>query len=269
MIIADWNPVAFTLGDLTVRWYGIMVSLAVLTIFLVMHRESRRLGISEEMLFSLFLWGLIGGLVMSRVVHVVDHMIANPGQPINWFGFDGLGLYGAILGVPLAAFIYTRVARIPWSRMARVGDAVAIAAPLGQAIGRIGCFINGCCHGGPTSLPWAVVYRHPLSFAEIQGVPVHPAQLYLVLWNLVVFGVVFFMRKRSKPDGASFLTYLILYAVGDFAVRYFRTNVPYALGLQQAQVFGLIIIVVCVPILVMKWRRYLAASRAETASVDN
>jgi len=269
MIIADWNPVAFTLGSLTVRWYGIMVSLAVLTIFVTMLRESRRLGISEEMLYNLFLFGMLGGLVMSRVVHVVDRMVLNPGLPVDWFGFDGLGLYGAIVGVPLSAFIYTRVAHIPWSSMARVGDAVALGAPLGQAIGRVGCFINGCCHGGPTDLPWGVVYQHPESFAEYPGIPVHPAQLYLIAWNLVVFAVVFLMRKRPKPDGASFLIYLILYAAGDFAIRFFRTNSPYAIGLQQSQLIGLGIIAVCAPILVMKWRNFRREAPASDASVES
>ncbi len=268
MIIADWDPVAFTLAGFTVRWYGIAVSLAVLTIFVVMLREARRLSISEERLFNLFLVGLIGGLVMSRVVHVVDHMVRYPGRPIDWFGFDGLGLYGAIVGVPLAVFVYTRIAGIPWSSMARVGDAVALGAPLGQGIGRVGCFINGCCHGGPTFLPWAVVYEHPHSFAELPGIPVHPAQLYLLLWNLVVFGVVFFLRGRSKPDGASFLSYLILYSAGDFTVRYVRVNEAYALGLQQAQVIGLGIILVCVPILIVKWRRFRANSQSESLSVN-
>jgi phosphatidylglycerol---prolipoprotein diacylglyceryl transferase len=269
MIIADWNPIAFTLGDLTVRWYGIMVALAVLTIFVVMLREARRLCISEDLVMNLFLWGMIGGLVMSRVVHVVDRIVLNPGQPIDWLGFDGLGLYGAIIGVPLAAFIYTRVAHIPWSSMARVGDALALGAPLGQAIGRVGCFLNGCCHGGVTDSSCAVVYEHPQSFAEFPGLPVYPAQLYLVGWNLVVFAVVFLMRKRPKPDGASFLTYLILYSAGDFVVRFFRTNDPYALGLQQSQVIGLAIIAVCVPILVMKWRRFREESRgAERPSIE-
>jgi phosphatidylglycerol:prolipoprotein diacylglycerol transferase len=123
--------------------------------------------------------------------------------------------------------------------MARVGDAVALGAPLGQAIGRVGCFLNGCCHGGITDGPCAVVYEHPQSFAEYPGMPVHPAQLYLVAWNLIVFLVVFLIRKKPKPEGASFLIYLILYSAGDFVVRFFRTNDPYALGLQQSQVIGL------------------------------
>jgi len=234
----------------------------------VMMREARRLGISQDMLYSLFLWGMIGGLVFSRVVHVVDLLFTNPGQPINWLGFDGLALYGAVVGVPIVAFVYTRVAHIPWSSMARVGDALALGAPLGQAIGRVGCFLNGCCAGGPTDWGCAVVYEDPQSFAEYPGMPVHPAQLYLVAWNLVVFLVVFLLRKRPKPEGASFLVYLILYAAGDFAIRFFRTNDPYLLGLQQAQVIGLVIIAVCVPILVVKWRRFRQESRREAESVE-
>ena len=269
MIYADWSPIAFTIGGLTVRWYGVMVSLAVLVIFIVMMREARRLGISQDMLYSLFLWGMIGGLVFSRVVHVVDHLFTNPGQPIDWLGFDGLALYGAVIGVPIVAFVYTRVAHIPWSSMARVGDALALGAPLGQAIGRVGCFLNGCCAGGPTDWGCAVVYEDPQSFAEYPGMPVHPAQLYLVAWNLVVFLVVFLIRKRPKPDGASFLIYLILYAAGDFAIRFFRTNDPYLVGLQQAQVIGLGIIAVCVPILAVKWRRFREESRREAESVDD
>ena len=269
MIYADWDPIAFSIGGLTVRWYGIMVSLAVLTIFLVTRKESRRLGISEDLLYSLFLWGIIGGLVMSRVVHVVDFMFTNPGQPINWLSFDGLGLYGAVVGVPLSAFLYTRVAHIPWSSMARVGDALALGAPLGQAIGRVGCFLNGCCAGGPTDWACAVTYDNPQSFAEYPGIPVHPAQLYLIAWNLVVFLVIFLIRKRRKPEGASFLIYLILYAAGDFAIRFFRTNDPYLWGLQQAQVIGLGIIAVCVPILVVKWRHFREDSRKDAQSVDD
>ncbi len=268
MIIADWNPIAFSIGGLSVRWYGIMVSLAVLTIFLVMRKESKRLGISEDLLYNLFLWGMIGGLVFSRLVHVVDYFFTNPGQPIDWLGFDGLALYGAVMGVPISAFIYTAVMHIPLVTLARLGDAVALGAPLGQAIGRVGCFLNGCCAGGPTDSFCSVTYTNPQSFADYPGIPVQPTQLYLIGWNLVVFLVVFLMRKRPKPDGASFLTYVSLYAAGDFAIRFFRTNDAYLWGLQQAQVIGLGIMAVCVPILIVKWRNFRRQARQEIESVD-
>ena len=263
MNVIDIDPVAFVIGGLTVRWYGVMVALAVLTILVVAVLEARRTGISEEQLYGAFLWGVVGGLVMSRMVHVVDHLVTHPGQPIDLLNFAGLGLYGAIIGAPLGAFLYTRANHIPWSSMARVGDAVALGAPLGQAIGRVGCFINGCCHGSPTSAPWSVVYDHPNSFCSLPGVPVHPTQLYFVAWNLVVFAVVFWMRKLPKPEGSSFLTYVMLYSGGDFVIRFWRVNEVYAVGLQQGQIVSLGVILACLPILVMKWRGYLASQRGE------
>ncbi|MFW6056521.1 MAG: prolipoprotein diacylglyceryl transferase [Chloroflexota bacterium] len=256
MLILDWNPIAFTLGDLTVRWYGIMVALAVIAVLVITMLEARRKGISEDLMYGLFVWGMLGGLIVSRLVHVLDRLILNPGEPFDFFSFAGLGLWGAVLGVPLAAFIYTRVHHIPWSSMARIGDAVALGAPIGQAIGRVGCFLNGCCHGAITDAPWAVMYDHPNTFCTLPGVPVHPTQLYLLAWNLVVFGVVFWMRKKPKPDGSSFLVYLGLYAVGDLLIRFWRINEVYVFGLQQGQLISLAILIFSVVVLVKKWRNY-------------
>ncbi len=263
MIAIDMDPVAFTLGGLEVRWYGIMVALAVLTVLLVTVKEGRRLGIPEDLLYGLFLWGIVGGLVLSRVVHVVDFLVLHPGEHIDWLRFDGLGLYGAVLGAPLSAFLYTQVHHIPWSSMARVGDAVALGAPLGQAIGRVGCFINGCCHGAIAGVPWAVVYTQPDTFCEYPGMPVQPTQVYFIIWNLVVFGIVWALRKVKRPEGISFLVYLMLYAAGDFVIRFWRLNDPFAGGLQQGQVISLGIILACAPILWWKLRGFRAAAREE------
>ena len=263
MIVIDIDPVAFSIGDIVVRWYGVMVALAVLTILVLAVVESRRMGISEELLYSVFLWGIVGGLVMSRVVHVVDYLALHPGQSIDFFNFAGLGLYGGIIGAPLGAFLYTRVRRIPWSSMARIGDAVALGAPLAQAIGRVGCFINGCCHGVPTAVPWAVIWDNPGSSCSLPGQPLHPTQLYFIAWNLVVFAVVFWMRKRPRPEGTSFIVYIMLYSVGDFVIRFWRTNEVFSLGLQQGQFISLATILVCLPIFIMKWRSYRAAQQVE------
>ena len=269
MILIDIDPVAFMLGNLEVRWYGIMVALAVLTILVVTLWEARRTGLSEDLLLNVFLWGVIGGLVMSRVVHVVDHLFTHPGQPIDFFSFAGLGLYGAIIGAPLSAFLYTRFAHMPWSDMARVGDAVALGAPLGQAIGRVGCLINGCCHGAIAGVPWAVIYDHPHSFCSTPGMPVHPTQAYFIIWNIVVFGVVFWMRKIRKPDGVSFVAYVMLYSAGDMIIRFWRVNEIYAVGLQQGQIISLAIILACVPIMIIKWRNFRRDSaNAETDVAD-
>ncbi len=254
MFTINIDPVAFTIGPLTVRWYGIMVALAVVALLAIFSREAKRLSISQDLIYNLFLWGVIGGLVVSRLVHVIDHVVTHPGEPIQLIGFAGLSVLGAIGGAVLAVWVYTRVKKIPWSSMAVVGDAVAVGAPVAQAIGRIGCIINGCCYGTRSSLPWAVVYTNPESACGLRGIPLHPAQIYFLLWNLVVFAVLWRMRGRFKPPGALFLLYLCLYAAGDFGLRLFRVNEPFLLGLHQGQVISLAILAVVLPLFIIKIR---------------
>jgi phosphatidylglycerol:prolipoprotein diacylglycerol transferase len=265
----DIDPVAFTIGPLTVRWYGIMVALAVVALLAISSREAKRLSISQDFIYNLFLWGIIGGFIISRLVHVVDYVVTHPGEPIQIIGFAGLSLLGAIGGAVLAVWIYTRVSKIPWSDMAGVGDAVAVGGPLAQAIGRIGCTINGCCYGKLSpfnSFPGAVIYAPPphgissRQWYDIDpqylGIPLYPTQIYFLLWNLVVFAVLWRMRGRVKPPGALFLLYLCLYAAGDFGLRFFRVNDIFLLGLYQGQIISLVILLVALPLFIIKMRRY-------------
>ena len=257
MITISIDPVAFSIGPLVVRWYGIMTALAVVAVLAITFRETRRLGISPDFIFSIFLWAIIGGFIGGRLVHVIDnwsYYVANPGQIV---GSAGLALYGAIFGVVIAVFVYMRIKRIPFSNAAGVADAVAVGAPLAQAIGRVGCTINGCCYGiTATDLPWAVIYTHPNSYAPL-GVPIHPAQIYFIVWNLIVFAVMWRLRGRLKPQGSLFLLYICLYAAGDFVLRFFRyADTSYLLGLHQGQIISLAILVITVPLLIIRMYRF-------------
>ena len=263
MFTINIDPIAFSIGSLTVKWYGIMVAMAVIALLIVVLRETRRLGISQDFIFSLFLWGIIGGFIVSRLVHVIDHLVTHPEEPIQVFGFAGLGLYGAIIGALAGAWIYMRVKRTPFSSLSGVGDAIAVGAPLAQAIGRIGCTINGCCYGKPTSLPWAVIYTHPASFCGLPETPIHPTQIYFLLWNLLVFATIWFLRGRLKPQGSLFFLYLCLYAAGDFSLRFFRINDPFLLGLHQGQIISLIILMVAVPWFIIRIQKFRRSSHSE------
>ena len=260
MLTINIDPIAFTIGFLTVRWYGIMVALAVITLLIVTFRETRKVGFPQDAIYSLFLWGIIGGFIMSRLVHVVDYLVTHPDEPINIIGFAGLALYGAIGGALLGAWLYTKVRKFPFSSLAAVGDALAIGTPLAQAIGRVGCTINGCCFGKPSPFhffPGAVLYT-PRDTVPSQywGVPLYPTQIYFLLWNLIVFTVTWRLRERLKPQGSLFFVYLCLYAAGDFGLRFLRVNEPFLLGLHQGQVISLAILVVAVPWLIIRMRRF-------------
>lgn len=258
MITIGIDPVVFSVGGFELRWYAVMVVLAIIAVIWVASREARRVGIGDEVIYSVALWAVIAGIIVSRLVHVIDqweYYIAHPGQII---AFEGLTIYGAILGALIAVIIYAWVKKISFWQL---GDVIAPGAILGQAIGRIGCTINGCCYGLPTSLPWAVTYTHPNSYAVL-GVPSHPAVVYLLIWDLIVFVILWQLRKRLKPVGSLFLLYLALYAAGDLGSRFFREGTPFLFGLQQAQVIGIAILVVTVPWLIIGMRR----GRALTSS---
>jgi phosphatidylglycerol:prolipoprotein diacylglycerol transferase len=126
-----------------------------------------------------------------------------------WQG--GLTLYGGIVAGTVAGLLTARQAGLP---MWIVADALTPSLALGTAFGRVGCFLNGCCYGRPTKLPWGVVFP-PDSFAglEFGSTPVHPSQLYAALAGLVLFLVTWALRRRLAPPGTLFWTFIILFAV--------------------------------------------------------
>ena len=269
MITISIDPVAFSIGPFTVRWYGIMVALAVIALLAVILRETRQLSISQDFILSLFLWGIIGGFIGGRLVHIIDHWsyyIANPREII---GFSGLALYGSIFGTLVAVWVYIRVKKLHFSGLAGVGDSIAVGAPLAQALGRVGCTINGCCFGKPSpfnSFLGAVIYT-PRDFIPPQywGVPLYPAQIYFVIWNLIVFAILWQLRGRVKPQGSLFFLYLCLYAAGDFGLRFFRyADTSYPGGLQQGQIISLVILVVAVPWLIIRMHRTSISSQKQS-----
>ena len=251
MIHIGIDPVAFGIGFFEIRWYGIMVVLAIVAVIAIALLEAKRVGLAEEHIYSMGLWAIIGGVIMSRLLHIIDqwdYYMANPKQII---GFAGLTVYGAVLGALIAVLIYCWVKKLSFWQ---VGDVAAPGAILGQAIGRIGCFINGCCYGLSTSLPWGVVYTNPGSYCPLDET-FQPTQIYHLLWNLIGFGILWSLRTRLKPQGSLFLLYLALYAAGDLSIRFVRAGEPFLFGLQQAQLIGIIILLVTVPWLIVRmWR---------------
>lgn len=255
MLTISIDPIAFNIGSLEIRWYGIMVALGVASLLVIMLREAKRRGIPRD-IYSIFLWGVIGGLIGGRLTYVIyywDHFMANPREII---GFQGLAQNGMIIGIIVAALIYMWVTKMRFSTLLSMGDALAVGAPVALAIARVGCTLNGCCYGIPAlDLPWAVVYTHPNSLAPL-NTPLHPTQIYHLLWNLMVFVIVWRLRGRFKPEGSLFFFFLCILAVGDFGIRFLRTDVPVLGGLRQAQVLDIAILTVFLPWLIIKMRRF-------------
>ena len=251
MITISIDPVAFAIGPIEVRWYGIMVSLAILTVVLWMAWQVKKgANVSYDTVFTAALVGIPSGVVLSRLLHVIDmweYYGQNPGEII---GGGGLTAYGAVLGATLGIWIYSRFSRFQFGYFA---DVVAPGVILAQAIGRVGCTLNGCCYGLETFLPWSIVYTHPGSLCPL-GVAVHPTQVYEIIWNLLVFGVLLKLKGRLKPDGSLFLVYLSLYSVYRFGADFLRDGTSFLFGLHQAQVIAIIVLAIAIPFLALRTR---------------
>ena len=259
MLVINIDPIAFSIGPFTVRWYGIMVAVSVAALLVITLREAKRLGVSHD-IYGLFLWGIVGGYIGGRLAHVIDYWKYYTANPAEIVGFAGLALYGSIAGAIAAVWIYVKTKSIQFSSLSGVADSLAVGAPLAQALGRVGCTLNGCCFGKPSpfdSFPFAVIYSPRDTIpSEYWGMPLYPTQIYFLIWNLIVFAVVWLMRDRIKPQGSLFFLYLCLYAAGDFGLRFLRINEPFLLGLQQGQVISLAILVVAIPWFLIRIRKF-------------
>jgi phosphatidylglycerol---prolipoprotein diacylglyceryl transferase len=266
MLDIDLNPVLLSIGSFEIRWYGVMIVLAVMAAIGISLMEAKRKGLSQDAIWDIGLWAVIGGIIGARLLHVIDHWDYYFSHPEQLLNFAGLAVWGAVLGGGAAILIYCLAKRIPFWR---IGDTVAPGAIIAQAIGRIGCLINGCCYGDTCELPIAVIYQNPNSYAP-QGVPIYPTQEFHLLWNLIGFGVLWLIRKKVKPDGALFLIWLVFFGVGDFAIRYFRGDMtPFMFGLPESQVVDIAVVTVALVILAVKVVQFKRIkSEPETVEVN-
>ena len=256
MIEINIDPVAFW----NIRWYGIMVALAIVVLILwTLWQVRKGAKVSYDTVFTAALVGIPSGIIVSRMLHVIDdweYYRENLGQII---GAEGLTIYGAVLGAALGIWIYSKFSKFQFGYFA---DLLAPGIILAQAIGRVGCILNGCCYGLETSLFCGFVYTNPESLAPL-GVAVHPTQLYEIIFNLIVFVVLLKLRGRLKPDGSLFMVYLSLYSLWRLVVGFLREGTPFFFDSHQAQVIAIIVLAITIPMLAYRTRWVKAESAPE------
>jgi phosphatidylglycerol:prolipoprotein diacylglycerol transferase len=206
-------PELFHWGVLHVRTYGLMLAVAFLVGTWIALGEARRRALDEDKVVNVVLVVLVASVLGARALFVLEHIQEfrrEWGSVIAvWQG--GLTLYGGVVAGTVAALVAARRMGMP---MWTVADALTPSIALGTMFGRIGCYLNGCCYGRPTSLPWGVVFPAD-SFAglEFGNAPIHPAQLYFALAGLVLFGVTWILRRRFVVPGTLFWTFILLFAL--------------------------------------------------------
>jgi len=226
------------LGPIHLHSYGLLLALAFWLGSGLLWREGARRGWDEGSVATFCLVILAVSVAGARAFFVLGHWsdyARDPWAALRvWEG--GLTLYGGILLAIPAGIGYCRRAGMPvWE----VADAVAPAVALGTAVGRVGCFLNGCCFGLPTRLPWGVRFPER-SFAGLQfpGQALQPSQLYAVGGELLVLGALLLARRRLRRPGQLWWLFIMLDAVARYLVdltRYYEPSAVLARGLTVSQ----------------------------------
>ncbi|MFH1361594.1 MAG: prolipoprotein diacylglyceryl transferase [bacterium] len=229
-------PILTNLGPLTIHSYGLMVALGYLVGILLILFYAKREGIPPETILDLAIWVIISGVVGARLFYVLGQWGEYRNNPLEIFTIQkgGLVFLGGFLANLLVLLVGTKLKKISWLKLF---DAIAPGAAMGIAIGRIGCFLNGCCFGLPTQLPWGIKFPFgSLAYSYYPHDHIHPTQLYSSLaMLLVLLIIVFVIYPRKKYDGFVFYWWLIGYSLYRFSVEFLRYSPMHWLSLTPSQ----------------------------------
>jgi phosphatidylglycerol:prolipoprotein diacylglycerol transferase len=257
------DPILFQVGPLQVHWYGVIIAAAVLAAGAIGSMEARRRGEDPEVGWSMLLPVLVLAVIGARIYHVIHEWGPVYSQdpaliPQLWRG--GLGIPGAVAGGVLAIWLYCRFAKL---NTLRWFDIFASAMLLGQAIGRLGNFVNQELYGPPTDLPWGIPIDAPhrtSAYTDLTQFPVdttrfHPLFAYEALLNLVGLVVILWIARRFAHrlyDGDILLLYLVWYSAVRTVLEPFRDDNWIILGVPTAIWLGIITMIVAGGLLILR-----------------
>jgi phosphatidylglycerol:prolipoprotein diacylglycerol transferase len=243
------DPVLVTLFGRPIYWYGLLLAAGfgagLLHLAWLGRREGRPRGFASDLCF----WLIVGGILGARLAYVLGNwseFAATPGLILR-VDKGGLVFYGGFFGAALAIWLFARIRQQP---VLKLYDYTLTALPLGHALGRIGCFINGCCqgslHAGPLSCTypahsavwWSQVDDRLIAATAPAALPVWPVQLFEAVANLLIYAVLFRVYPRRRPAGSIVVLYFLLYSTVRFSLEFLRGDLSDRVilrGLTSAQ----------------------------------
>nr|WP_086940629.1 prolipoprotein diacylglyceryl transferase [Thaumasiovibrio occultus] len=266
MIYPEIDPIFFSVGPLSVHWYGMMYLFAFLFANWLANRRADQPGSgwTRDQVSDLLFWGFLGVFVGGRLGYVLfysfSQFLANPIYLFKiWEG--GMSFHGGLLGVIAAMWLYGRKHDRTFFN---VSDFVAPLVPMGLAFGRLGNFINGELVGRITDVPWAMIFPH------VGPEPRHVSPLYqMAMEGLLLFFILNWFIRKPRPTGAVSGLFLLGYGVFRFIAEYFRTpdeNLAYlvdSFGISMGQLLSLPMVVLGAAMMI--WS-YKSAARSQKSA---
>ncbi|HCW9538482.1 TPA: prolipoprotein diacylglyceryl transferase [Staphylococcus aureus] len=252
------DPVAFNLGPLSVRWYGIIIAVGILLGYFVAQRALVKAGLHKDTLVDIIFYSALFGFIVARIYFVIfqwPYYAENPGEIIKiWHG--GIAIHGGLIGGFIAGVIVCKVKNLnPF----QIGDIVAPSIILAQGIGRWGNFMNHEAHGGPVSRAFLEQLHLPNFIIEnmyINGQYYHPTFLYESIWDVAGFIILVNIRKHLKI-GETFFLYLTWYSIGRFFIEGLRTDsLMLTSNIRVAQLVSILLILISISLIVYRRIKY-------------
>lgn len=252
------DPVAFNLGPLSVRWYGIIIAVGILLGYFVAQRALVKAGLHKDTLVDIIFYSALFGFIAARIYFVIfqwTYYAENPGEIIKiWHG--GIAIHGGLIGGFIAGVIVCKVKNLnPF----QIGDIVAPSIILAQGIGRWGNFMNHEAHGGPVSRAFLEQLHLPNFIIEnmyINGQYYHPTFLYESIWDVAGFIILVNIRKHLKL-GETFFLYLTWYSIGRFFIEGLRTDsLMLTSNIRVAQLVSILLILISISLIVYRRIKY-------------
>ncbi|HCY7242596.1 TPA: prolipoprotein diacylglyceryl transferase [Staphylococcus aureus] len=252
------DPVAFNLGPLSVRWYGIIIAVGILLGYFVAQRALVKAGLHKDTLVDIIFYSALFGFIAARIYFVIfqwPYYAENPDEIIKiWHG--GIAIHGGLIGGFIAGVIVCKVKNLnPF----QIGDIVAPSIILAQGIGRWGNFMNHEAHGGPVSRAFLEQLHLPNFIIEnmyINGQYYHPTFLYESIWDVAGFIILVNIRKHLKL-GETFFLYLTWYSIGRFFIEGLRTDsLMLTSNIRVAQLVSILLILISISLIVYRRIKY-------------
>ena len=253
-------PKLFDLGPLTVYSYGVLLAAAYLGGLQFALVRAKRRGIDPARVMDLGIYIIVSALIGAKLLLVLvdaDHFLRNPSDLLALARSGGV-FYGGLILAVIVGLWYVRRHRLPtW----RIADVIAPGIAFGHVVGRLGCFLAGCCYGHETDVPWAVTVTNPLAAENVGtplGVPLHPTQLYEAGAELIILGLLLaFERKGRAFPGRTFWGYMLVYGLSRFVIEFFRGD-PRGMvvgSISTSQFISLLIVPISIAMLYWLSRR--------------
>lgn len=224
-----------TIGPITIHGYGLMIGIGVVAALIMGDYRAKKRGLNDEAIYGMTIYAVVLGFAAAKVLFILTQWKEFLKDPLHFISGEGFVVFGGIIGAILTLYFYCRIKKLD---LAVYLDLMVPSVALAQALGRIGCFLAGCCYGRPTNSFVGVTFTAS-PFAP-NGISLLPTQLFMSAGDFLLMAILLIYSRKERMRGRTSALYLMLYSAGRFALEFLRNDERGTVGaLSTSQFIGI------------------------------